>query len=331
MNLIDKYIEQVGDNLPRKDRDDIQKEIRSILEDTLENRSHTENRPVDEAMTVDVLKEFGTPKKVAASYLPERYLIGPRLYPTFIMILKIVLGIVALVGIVTTSVALFQQPFTIESGIEYIVKKMVELFGSMLAVFGNVVFVFAIVEWALSKAKSENEDAWDPNSLKNEADRDTIKPWSQVPDIIMTVIALVVFNVFAPKFGAYFNDANGLSVFIPALSPVFFTYLPWFNVIWVLGLGLNVALISVGQWQAWSKWFQIGLDVVTVIVLIAMAAGRSIITDSADKLGQMGYTGTQIAGIYSGLGIGMKALIIVLVVVMIIDLVENIVRLARKK
>ncbi len=65
-------------------------------------------------MTVDVLKEFGTPKKVAASYLPPRYLIGPRLYPTFMMIAKIALGIVALVGIVTTSVALFQQPYSID-------------------------------------------------------------------------------------------------------------------------------------------------------------------------------------------------------------------------
>jgi len=73
MNLIDTYITQVGDNLPEKDREDIKAEIRSILENTLESRSITAGRPVDEAMTVEVLKEFGTPKKVAASYLPARY------------------------------------------------------------------------------------------------------------------------------------------------------------------------------------------------------------------------------------------------------------------
>ena len=98
MNLIDRYIEQVGENLPRKDREDILKEIRSILEDTLESRSQTENRPVDEDLIVVVLKDFGSPSKVAASYLPPRYLIGPRLYPTFFMLTKIILGIVLLVA-----------------------------------------------------------------------------------------------------------------------------------------------------------------------------------------------------------------------------------------
>lgn len=331
MNLIDTYIEQVGDNLPSKDREDIKKEIRSILEDTLESRSQSTGRPVDEAMTVEVLKEYGTPKKVAASYLPPRYLIGPRLYPTFLMVTKLILGIIVLVGVVTTSVALFQQPFTIETGIEFVIKKLMELLGSSLSVFGNLVFVFAIVEWALAHAKSESEETWDPRSLTGEVSSDIVKPWSQVPDIILTVIALLVFNVFANKFGTYFNDAAGSSVFIPALSPVFFTYLPWINLLWVLGLVLNFALIRSGKWQPWSKWLQMGLDVMSVVLLILMATGRSIVTDAAEKLVHMGPTGQQIASIQTGISMGVKALLIVLVVVTILDLVQNVIKMIRKK
>jgi hypothetical protein len=331
MNLIDTYIEQVGDNLPGKDREDIKKEIRSILEDTLENRSLSAGRAVDEAMTVEVLKEFGTPKKVAAAYLPPRYLIGPRLYPTFLMAIKFVLGIIVLVVVVTTSVALFQQPYTIQTGTDFVIKKLMELAGSLLSVFGNLVFVFALVEWALAHAKSENEETWDPRSLTGEDNNDIVKPWSLVPGIILTAIALLIFNVFARQFGTYFNDSTNMQVFIPALSPVFFTYLPWLNLIWVLGLGLNFALIRTGKWQPWSKWFQMGLDVLTVILLILMVTGRSIITDAAEKLVQMGPTGEQIAGIQSAFGIGAKALLIVLIVVTVIDLVENGIKLIRKK
>jgi H+/gluconate symporter-like permease len=331
MNLIDKYIERVGDNLPRNDREDILKEIRSILEDTLESRSEAENRPVDEELTISVLKDFGTPTKVAASYLPPRFLIGPRLYPTFLMITKIILGIVLLVGVVVTSVALFQQPYTIETGIEFVLKKLLEIVGSMLSVFGNIVFVFAIVEWALSKAKPENEDSWDPNSLKDETDRNTIKPLSQVPDILLTVFALVVFNIFANKFGAYFNNAAGQPVFIPALSPVFYTYLPWINVIWVLGLILNIILIRTGKWQTWTRVYQIVLDVLSIIILVTMATGQSIITEAAEKIIALGPTGSQIAGIYVGLGYGMKALLIVLVVVTIVDTVQEIIKLIRNR
>jgi hypothetical protein len=331
MNLIDTYIEQVGDNLPRNDRDDILKEIRSILEDTLESRSQAEDRPVDEELIVSVLKDFGTPSKVAASYLPPRYLIGPRLYPTFLMLAKIILGIVLLVAVVITSVALFQHPYTIETGTEYVIKRLLETLGSMLSVFGNIVFVFAIVEWALTKAKPENEGTWDPNTLKHEKDRDDVKPMSQVPDILLTVFSLVVFNIFGRQIGAYFNNATGQPVFIPALTPLFFTYLPWINLTWGLGLILNVALIRTGKWQTWSRWYHVGLDVLSIVILIAMASGPSIVTAAAEKLTALGPTGTQIANIYFGLGYGMKALLIVLVVVTVVDAVQGLIRLIRSR
>ncbi len=331
MELLDKYIEQVGENLPRKDREDILKEIRSILEDTLENRSQEENRPVDEQLVASVLKDFGSPSKVAASYLPPRYLIGPRLYPTFIMLTKIILGIVLLVGIVTTSVSLFQQTLTIETGIEFVLKKLLEVLGSMLSVFGNIVFVFAIVEWALSNARPENEGTWDPSSLKNETDIDTVKPLSQVPDILLTVFSLIVLNIFGSQIGAYFNDAAGHPVFIPALSSEFFRYLPLINVIWVLGLVLSLALIRAGKWQPWTRWFKIGLDALSIVLLISMASGPSIVTDAADKLMAMGTTGSQIAGIFIGLQYGMKALLIVLAVVTIVDAVQSIIQMVKRK
>lgn len=331
MKLIDKYIEQVGENLPARDREDIQKEIRSILEDTLENRSLEEGSPVDEAMTVNVLKELGTPKKVAASYLPPRYLIGPHLYPTFLMVTKLVLGIMVLVVIVTTSVTLSQQPFNMDATVEFIIKKLIELLGSMLSVFGNVVFVFAIVEWAVRQAKPENEAAWDPRSLDEETSSDEIKPWNQVPDIIFTIIALLVFNVFARQFGANIIDAAGKSVFVPAIAAIFYTYLPWLNLVWILGLGLNIVLIRVGKWQTWSKWFQIGLDVFFIVLLIVMASGPSIILDAADKLNTLGAAGKQIADIYMGIGMGIKALLIVLIVVTAVELVTGLIKQVRRK
>ncbi len=331
MKLIDRYIEQVGEYLPARDREDIQKEIRSILEDTLENRGAEEGRPVDEAMTVDVLKEFGSPKKVAASYLPPRYLIGPRLYPTFLMVIKLVLGIMGLVVIVTTAVSLSQQPFNMDAAVEFIIKKFMELIGSMLSVFGNVVFVFAIVEWVMGQARPENETAWDPRSLDEETASEEVKPWSQVPDIVLIILALLIFNVFAGQFGANITDSAGKSVFVPAIAPVFYSYLPWLNLLWVLGLGLNIALIRAGKWQTWSKWFQMGLDVLFIVLLIVMASGPSIILEAGDRIAALGAAGEQIANIYLGIGIGIKILLIVLIVVTAVELVTGLIKLVRRK
>ena len=63
----------------------------------LEDRSRKAGRPVDEAMTLELLKEYGPPDKVAATYDPHPYLIGPRLYPFFIRVLKIVLSVLTIV------------------------------------------------------------------------------------------------------------------------------------------------------------------------------------------------------------------------------------------
>ena len=99
MELIDRYVAEVGRQLPGKMRADIESEIRSTLEDMLEDRSKKTGRPVDETLQCEVLKEYGAPDKVAASYLPPRYLIGPRIYPLFELVFRIVLAVIVGVGL----------------------------------------------------------------------------------------------------------------------------------------------------------------------------------------------------------------------------------------
>src|ERR1035437_9005109 len=101
-NLIDAYVSEIGRRLPRKTRGDIEAEIRSILQDMLDERSQKTGKPVDEEMTLEVLKAYGAPDKVAATYQGERYLIGPRIYPTFMLVLRVVLvviGVLAAIGL----------------------------------------------------------------------------------------------------------------------------------------------------------------------------------------------------------------------------------------
>jgi uncharacterized membrane protein len=103
MEFIDRYVQQVGRQLPRKKRRDIMAELQSTLVDTLEARVGGEPSVDDE---IELLKEFGPPQKVAASYWPEgQYLIGPRLYPLFRMVLGIVLLVFVIVQLVLFGVA----------------------------------------------------------------------------------------------------------------------------------------------------------------------------------------------------------------------------------
>jgi hypothetical protein len=106
MELIDRYVHEVGRQLPRKNRTDIQAELQSTLVDTLEARVEGEPSQDDE---VELLKEFGPPQKVAASYWPEgQYLIGPRLYQLFRMVVGIALTVFVIVQLVLLGVAWFR-------------------------------------------------------------------------------------------------------------------------------------------------------------------------------------------------------------------------------
>ncbi len=47
MEILDAYVAEVGRRLPEKQRADIEREIRSMIEDTLEDESRTQGRPAD--------------------------------------------------------------------------------------------------------------------------------------------------------------------------------------------------------------------------------------------------------------------------------------------
>src|SRR4030065_883088 len=98
--IIDRYLAAVSDLLPAKLRKDTVTEIRSLIQDSLDDRSKAEGHAPDDEMMAAVLKEFGSPEKIVAPYLPEKYLIGPRLYPTFILVLRIALPLIAVVMLV---------------------------------------------------------------------------------------------------------------------------------------------------------------------------------------------------------------------------------------
>ena len=68
MDLIDRYIEEVGRFLPRKIRSDVQRELRSTLEDSLESRLANGRDDDAETTQLALLTELGHPEELAASY-----------------------------------------------------------------------------------------------------------------------------------------------------------------------------------------------------------------------------------------------------------------------
>ena len=280
MELIDLYAAEVGRHLPEKMRADIEKEIRSMIEDTLEDESQTQAKPVDETLAVEVLKRLGPPEKMAASYLPPRYLIGPELFPAFIHTLRVVVPIILVLAVVGLGLSLgfsVKAPADIAHAFGQAIS---EVFTSIFYAVGIIIIVFAVIQWAgpqakMSVAKADKE--WDPLKMKAQhPDPEVIKPAGMVVDAVLTLAALVFFNAF-PQWVGIGMTVNGKWIFTSILSPAFFQYLPWISVLWALTAAVKIAVVSQGRWQAATRWASIGLLLFNIGLAERMLTGPNLI------------------------------------------------------
>ncbi len=262
MELIDRYVREVGRRLPRKNRADIEAELRSLLVDNLEDR--VEGEPSEEDI-VALLQEFGPPDKVAASYSPgEQYLIGPRLFPLFRMVAGIVLIVLVSVQLVLLAVGLlFNQ------GVPPVATWFADFFGGLFIAFGMLVLVFAVLQ-RLGVQPDLEEEPWDPRTLPTDDEDDPISVSSLVVEITLSLILIGILLLVPDKIGAYFFLGGD---FIP--NPVLQAHLPLVIVTIALGIVLDIILIWRRQWTLLTRLAKILMNVLTIVVLIVLIDGHT--------------------------------------------------------
>ncbi len=336
MSLIDLYVGEVGKRLPRRSRRDIQDELRSTLQDMLEDRSRKAGRPADEAMESDLLKEYGSPEKVAATYHQNLYLIGPRLYPFFVRVLQIVLAVLTVVLLITQGIELVSQHLQGLNLLGGIGKMFATVLGADLQAFGNIALVFAILERVLPPSEQESfqdkeKKEWDPASLVKEADKTEVKLWDPITNILFTVAGMVLFNLY-PQLVALSFIRSGAWISIPVLTEAFFRWLPYLNVLWALTIVLNLILIRQGRWQPATRWFSVALHLIGIGITFGLLSGPSILSLSPAALQQAGqFTATEastLSTVVQSAGSGILALVLLLQGV---DVVKDVLRLVRKQ
>ena len=75
--VIETYIDDTVRLLPRRQRDDVAAELRSLLNEELHARAQESGRPPDEAMALSLVRGYGHPNEVAARYQPAWTIIAP--------------------------------------------------------------------------------------------------------------------------------------------------------------------------------------------------------------------------------------------------------------
>jgi len=264
-NLIDRYVMEVGRRLPEKQRADVQMELRSALQDALEERGLDANSEKDEAKVVALLKEWGKPSHVAEGYGARTHLIGPELQPIYWLVLRVNVLIISLVQLVLLVIAAFNQP---EFG-SLIGEAIGNLVNSFLVSFAVVTIIFAVLERFLPELKalaaSEHKGAlqeWDPRTLPEiTPDRDKVDYVELVVEIIFTAAFITVINL-APGW-----QFSGDMAIVGEMIAKFLPFIPWITILTAVEISLDIYLLTQGRWQLATRWVSFGHAAAWVIVV----------------------------------------------------------------
>lgn len=274
--MIDRYVYEVGRHLPSKNREDIQMELRSLLQDMVDEQTADSSTSPSTKVVAEILREFGSPEAIAARYRPEQVLIGAQLFPYYKLVITIVLTIVAVVHLFGVLYVLWQGQ-TADLG-SSLLSSLFSFGRTAFVNLGLITAVFAIVErveggeLALEQKKTAD---WDPYQLPPVKDPDRIDRFEMIIGIMFAALFIVAFNFFFDVIG--FIDFTGEDRgIIPLLATEFRQQVPWLTASWILDSLLKVVVLAQGRWHRLTRWIQVGTELFGIYVLYRILNSTTI-------------------------------------------------------
>lgn len=268
--LLERYLLGVKRELIGKEREDITAEIESYLYDLLAERFTAEHEIGEQEMET-VLKEMGSPRKLAARYRPQRALIGARIFPIYTLVLRIVVAVViggmTLAFIISSIVG---QP----AGASLHVWEWLGSIGSgALSAFGMVTIVFAIIE--RTNEKRALDEIEDMNTLdiadlpQLPEEQQEVKRVGKAFEILLGIMGLVFFTYMRSTAGfvPYRTSLSGQAHMVPFFSANFVRMIPFILVLAAVDLARNIMLYVQKQHTALTSWWHIISESANVVLL----------------------------------------------------------------
>ncbi len=281
---IERYVYAVGERLPRGQRADIEKELHSLILDAVDEKvagkkeEHGPDYTATEDDVIEVLEGFGSPHEVASNYMPQRrYLIGPELFDTYTMVLKIVLAAVALGLGVATLVPIIVAGDPV---LENLVNLPLQLFSGAISAVGSITIIFALIQYYGSEstlANAREKDEWHVRGLSPvPLPTNRLKRSSIIAEICFMVLAIVAINFFLDYFAVFYLE-RGETTFIHLFNlDVVRAYIPYFNVLLFLNIALSAYKLKLRQWNKGLRVGSVMLGLLGLLLLLVFFTNPAI-------------------------------------------------------
>jgi hypothetical protein len=276
VDMISRYIYAVTKGLPGKQREDIEKELRTLIEDMLEQ--YEENEPY-EGKVEKVLLSLGDPEVLADNYRgSKQYLIGPANYENYKNLLKIVLGAVFLgVSIAVGIDSIFSDQ---QNAAAIFADYFATLFSALLQGFAWVTIVFAIAErnGVNVMDRKSGKSAWSIAQLPVVPEKKAvISPAESIAAILFSTIFITIIY-FAPQiFAVYIPGNTAGQTIIPIFDITVINGYRWlFAGVFILSIAKEVIKLVSGRWTLKVSILYSVLSVVTTVLILIVFSNSGI-------------------------------------------------------
>jgi hypothetical protein len=196
MNLLDRYLLAVKKYLPWNRQEDILAELRANLESQLEDKQADLGRPLTSEEMEDWVKHLGPPMVMAARYQPQRYLIGPTIFPMYLWILRLACVWCLVIYSVIKAVEILSR----SAGASAVLAAVLGAPASLIITAAWVTAVFAAIEFAMKHSPAKfpanvvSHVDWSPGSLP---DAEEVGAEGKRPRSFAHAVTEVVFSFLA--------------------------------------------------------------------------------------------------------------------------------------
>lgn len=271
MELINRYIYAVTHKLPQSQRKDIADELRGLIEDMLDERAGIGK--IRESDVEEVLLELGSPRELADKYRgTKKYLIGPEVYDSYVLVLKIVLIVVSASIGVGFLIRTILEPISI---LEYFIDMIISFVTAFPMAFGWTTFGFALGEYYGGvKQKELFGQEWKPSELPPIPDeKRRIKRGESIAGIIFYVIVLVFLSFSSEYFGVWvFRDE--FTGVVPFLNEqTYGKYLLFIILIFGFGILKECLKLVSGKWTYKLVIYTALVNTISMVAILLMISG----------------------------------------------------------
>jgi hypothetical protein len=281
MNLLERYLQAIGQYLLTTTREDVLNELRVNLLEQIEAREDELARPLTEPELSTILQAHGRPEVVATRYLPQRSLIGPTIFPSYLLTLRRALPLVLLIYAIAQGASIIFTPRQ-EPLLPEIFRSIVHVIPTLLIFWASVTIVFAVIEFAHTRPGFDPKwmptADWDPTKLPTVQDATQPKPKSfvgRVADLGFQILwTLYVLAVPSHPFLIIGPSNLYLRALHASFAPVWHTFYIVVIVLCALQLIIKAAALSPGA-RAWSAVMDVVNKLFSVAILTFLASSNT--------------------------------------------------------